>query len=50
MKHHNYSIGWRAANRLTSSHLTQDVLALVACHVIVIGLIAMAILSIRNNW
>jgi hypothetical protein len=50
MKHHKHAIGWRTANRLTSSHLAQDVLALVACHVIVIGLMTMAIWGIKNNW
>ena len=50
MKHHQYAIGWRVANHLTSMHLARDLLALAACHVIVIGLVAMAILSIKNNW
>ena len=49
MKHHHHAIGWRVANQLDTS-LTRDLLALALCHVIVIGLTAMAILSIKNNW
>jgi hypothetical protein len=50
MKHHQHAIGWRAANRLTSHQLAQDVLALIACHVVVISLMCAAVLSIKNNW
>ena len=49
MKHHQYAIGWRVANQFDTS-LTRDLLALALCHVIVIGLVVMAILSIKNNW
>jgi hypothetical protein len=49
MKHHDQSIGWKRAN-LHDVPLWKDYLALAACHVLVIGLVAMAIYTIQTTW
>lgn len=47
MKHHQHSIGWRAANEFDMP-LWKDILALAACHVIAIGLVIGALLTMHK--
>jgi hypothetical protein len=49
MKHHDHAIGWRVANDMGTS-LAKQLFALAACHVVVIGLVVLAINSIHKNW
>lgn len=47
MKHHYHSIGWREANGYNVP-LWEEFLSLGACHALVIGLVVMAILTVRK--
>ena len=49
MKHHDHAIGWKRAN-CHDVPLWKDLVALAACHAIVIGLVCLAVGSIHNKW
>jgi hypothetical protein len=49
MKHHDQSIGWKRANR-HDVPMWKEFLALASCHVLVIGLVVLAIGTINKTW
>jgi hypothetical protein len=49
MKHHEHAIGWKKANGFDVP-MRRDVLALIACHFIAIGLAAFAVSTIKTGW